>query len=172
SKRRWHEDPKNFRQHRIPIYRPETDIEVPGKQLITKTFCKAFGTLHEKMWETYQSIKRQPLKIRVEYTNTNIEGLNQMLMALIMLWTMTPAEIEMKILTYIPEIVEMINSIVQIQPHRIDTLIRMDYGAYWTSLYTIIKSKENRIMVVEAESIGPHSAEGENLAVEFDPTVV
>ncbi|CAG8736042.1 9082_t:CDS:2, partial [Gigaspora rosea] len=38
--------------------------------------------------------------------------------------------------------------------------------------YTRDRGNENRITVVEAESIGPHSAEGESLAVEFDPTVV
>ncbi|KAF0474617.1 hypothetical protein F8M41_024719 [Gigaspora margarita] len=121
------------------MHRPETELVTLGKYLIMKKFCKVFGELHEKVWEVYQSIKRQSLEIWIECSNMKVEGISIlsstieiaqckikwrlvnknlpskkkiMLMALIMIWTMISAEIDIKILTYISDIEEMVNSII------------------------------------------------------------
>ncbi|CAG8612933.1 19012_t:CDS:2, partial [Gigaspora rosea] len=91
--------------------------------------------------------------------------------ALLLLWTMIPIGIELRILTNIPEVEKMVNNIERTQPHRIDTLIRMDYGAYYTSLYTIMGSKESRTTITEKERNSEPDDEAVNMVVEFDPTI-
>ncbi|CAG8764081.1 19236_t:CDS:2, partial [Gigaspora rosea] len=74
SKKRWHADPENFRQHKTAKYRPKVKLNIPGKHLITEKFCKALGTSYRKVWETYHLFRKHFLEIKIGYENTIIEG--------------------------------------------------------------------------------------------------
>ncbi|CAG8801442.1 4799_t:CDS:1, partial [Gigaspora rosea] len=109
--------------------------------------------------------------IKWKLVNKNWPSKEKMVVtALLLLWTMIPIGIELRILTNIPEVEKMVNNIERTQPYRIDTLIRMDYRAYYTSLYTIMRSKESRTTITEKERNGELDDEAVNMVVEFDPT--
>ncbi|CAG8591809.1 12303_t:CDS:2, partial [Gigaspora rosea] len=64
----------------------------------------------------------------------------------------------------------MDNDTERTQPHRIDTSIRIDYEAYYTSLYTIMKSKQSITIISEKERSSESDNEVANMVIEFEPT--